>query len=296
MRLSLLIIALIGTVELFAQQEWVYSMQALNLYDGNAAAAGMYERTSINLRYRSQFTSWEGAPQSMMLSVNGGGQRLGLGLRVMNEEIGVFRRTAAVGHASYKLPTSKGELRFGLGGGVLIQATNDITLGSADVAEDPSIAGLGNTTSPIIQAAIMFRNRRFFVGVEGNHLLPDDELNAPGTAREILAMAGSQHKLNQHWSLRPMLAARWSEPEALLPEAQLGVWYDQTLWLGAGHRLGADTYGFVEYRFRGKVRFGYSFGVSTAGGAGLGPNHELMIGYLTGGKRTRSMQSIRYFQ
>lgn len=281
------------------QQDWLYSMQALNLYDGNAAAAGMYERNALHLRYRHMWLGVDGAPQTLQASWhNAVGQKLGVGARIQTERAGAFDRGTALVHLAYRLRLRKSELAFALGGGLRYEQLVSSRLEARD-QEDPLFAGDLTQSAPLAQAAVMWRNKRFFIGAEFNRWLTASStwgmLTTEGRYSEALLMAGSTHSLNANLALRPMLALRWSEAGAILPEAQIGAWWRQTLWLGFGRRLEAASYAFAEYRYRGKFRLAYSVGLASESIARR-VNHEIMIGLLWGGGKRRSIGSSTYFQ
>lgn len=282
-----------------AQQDWLYSMQALNLYDGNGAAAGMYERNAVHLRYRHMWMGVEGAPQTLQATWhNAIGSNLGVGARVQTERAGAFDRGTALAHLAYRLRLPKSELSFALGGGVRYEQLVSSRLDARD-RDDPLFIGDLTQNAPLAQAALMWRGKRFFAGAEFSRGLTQadswGQLSTDGRFSEALFMAGSKHQLNSDIALRPMLAVRWSEAGALLPEAQLGAWWRQTLWLGAGHRFEAATYAFAEYRYRGKFRLAYSVGLAAEHIAHRA-HHEIMIGVLWGGRNKRSVSSSTYFQ
>lgn len=296
MRGMLIICALLLGLSSQAQQEWVYSMQALNLYDGNAAAAGMYEHASINLRYRQQFSGFSGSPTTAFLSANTSFGSLNGGLRLKRESIGAFDRTMVALHLAYRLDVGPGQLSFALGGGIRNEQldVSEITVSTTDV---DVLINSEAITKPLLEGAMLYRSKRFFAGIEVGHLLTQERrASGSDTRMESLAMIGTQHRLNSMLSLRPMIAARYDVDGALLPEAQVGLWWKQTLWIGAGYRLSSEAYGFVEYRIKRKLRLAYGFGVPTEGvGSVSNGHHEVMLGFLFG-KKQRSVQSIRYFQ
>jgi type IX secretion system PorP/SprF family membrane protein len=303
MKYSLLIALLALVFGANAQHEWVYSMQSFNLYDGIGAAAGMYERSAINARYRHQWVGVEGAPQTALISyqtrLNG---RLGFGVRAMAETLGAFDRTATVAHISWRSGLGKGELAFALGGGVLYEKMSRDRIAALH-ADDPALTGAPDQVAPLVNASALYRSERWFAGVEAQHLLPREstwgELTTTGKVAELTLFTGSTHALNDDWSVRPMAALRYSTSRQLLPELQAGMWYRQNLWFGLGYRHAAAAYAFTEYRIRNKYRLAYNFGWPlmqyTVAPATAG-NHELMLGIFWGKSERRTLQSIRYFQ
>lgn len=299
MKRSVLALLLLLPCALHAQHEWVYSMQALNLYDGIGAAAGMYDRSAINLRARTQWLGVDGAPETAQLSYQTRlNQRLGFGIRINGESIGAFDRSAAVAHLTWRTALGKGELAFGLGGGLGYEMLRPERLTARD-AGDPLFIGLENQMSPLVNASAMFRNERVLIGLETQHLLrnatPWGEITTTRQP-EALLIAGSSHALNAKWDLRPLAAVRYSAQGIVLPELQLGLWYSKQLWFGAGYRHQTAAYGFCEYRLRNKYRIAYSYGAPIGLTPPRAAHHEVMLGLFWGKNDARRIESIRYFQ
>ena len=282
------------------QQDWMYSMQSLNLYDGNAAAAGMYDKSSLNIRARNQWVGVDGAPNTQMISFHSPlrKEKLSLGVRFLHDGIGAFNRTMGAVHLAYKLETGAGELSFALGGGAAMEQLDENKLNAQD--EEEFLMGNINQWSPLLEAAVLFRTKKSFVGGEFRHLLPNEStygsIQTAGSKMEALAMAGTTAKVSPSWELRPLAALRWNQQGQLLPEVQLGAWYIRTLWVGAGYRFNSSAYAFAECRLKRKFRIGYSFGVPVQTAfSGQASTHEIMLGLLFG-KGTPALTSLRLFQ
>ncbi|MDG1779552.1 MAG: PorP/SprF family type IX secretion system membrane protein [Flavobacteriales bacterium] len=284
----------------FGQQDWVYSMQSLNLYDGNAAAAGMYDKSSLNIRARNQWVGVDGAPNTQMISFHAPlkNEKLALGVRFMHDGIGAFNRTMGAVHLAYKLQTSAGQLSFALGGGAAMEQLDVNKLKAED--EEEFLMGNINQWTPLLEAAVLYRTKKSFVGGEVRHLLPNEStygsIQSAGSKMEALAMAGTTVDIHSSWALRPVAGLRWNQQGQLLPEVQLGAWYVKTLWVGAGYRFNSSAYAFAECRLKRKFRLGYSFGVPVQTVfAGQASTHEVMVGMLFG-KGTPDLNSLRLFQ
>lgn len=282
------------------QQDWMYSMQSLNMYDGNAAAAGMYDRSSLNIRARNQWVGIDGAPNTQMISFHTPlkGKKLALGVRFMHDGIGAFNRTMGSVHVAYKLEMESSALSFALGGGAALEQLDVSKLNARD--QEDFLSGNINQWTPLLEAAVLYRAKKYFVGGEIRHLLPSEStygnIQTDGNSMEALIMAGATMEIAASWAFRPMAALRWNQQGQVLPEFQLGAWYTRTLWIGAGYRLKSSTYGFVEYRLKRKLRLGYSFGVPVQTVfSGQASTHEIMVGILFG-KNTPGLNSLRLFQ
>ncbi len=301
MKRMLALMAFFSPLALFGQHEWVYTMQSFNVYDGVGAAAGMYDQSALNVRMRSQWLGVEGAPQTALASYQTRlNQRLGLGVRVMAEEIGAFNRNALVSHLSWRTRLAKGELAFALGGGVVYEKIARERINALH-ADDPVFTGANDQWAPLVNASVMYRNERFFIGVEAQHLLPREStwgaLTTAGKVTEVVALLGASVSLSEDWSLRPLAALRYNAAGALLPEVQAGMWYRQNFWFGGGYRYESAAYAFAEYRIRSRYRLAYSFGWPLMQWSpSMAGNHELMLGVFWGKTKLRTLESVRYFQ
>ncbi|MFM1931377.1 MAG: hypothetical protein RL226_680 [Bacteroidota bacterium] len=291
----------LASLVLNAQQEWVYNLSGLNFYEGISAAAGMYGKPSVSMRYRTQWLGVEGAPQTAMLAFHSPlHKNIGFGLRVKQDRAGAFNQLGALAHVSYTLKMRSSELRFALGGGM----SNDRLLVdqmNPQHAEDPVVvAGNLQQWRPLLSASAMYRTNTWFLGAEAQRVLSQKStwngIQTNGEVPELLALGGFQLALSDDWSLRPLAAIRASLGGWWVPEVQLGAWYKNVLWFGSGLRYQASAYAFVEYRVMRKVRIAYSFGwpVMSWSPAQSG-THEIMLSYAWGGKSVNQTRSTRFF-
>ncbi|MFL1897478.1 type IX secretion system membrane protein PorP/SprF, partial [Aquimarina sp. 2-A2] len=104
-----------------AQQDAQYTQYMYNTIIVNPAYAGSRGVMSITGLHRSQWVGLEGAPRTQTLTMNtpiGKKNRIGLGLSIVNDEIGPTDETYFDIDFSYTIPTSeRGKLSFGLKAG-----------------------------------------------------------------------------------------------------------------------------------------------------------------------------------
>ncbi|MFL1897362.1 type IX secretion system membrane protein PorP/SprF, partial [Aquimarina sp. 2-A2] len=116
-----LLSSLFFTILVTAQQDAQYTQYMYNTIIVNPAYAGSRGVMSITGLHRSQWVGLEGAPRTQTLTMNtpiGKKNRIGLGLSIVNDEIGPTDETYFDIDFSYTIPTSeKGKLSFGLKAG-----------------------------------------------------------------------------------------------------------------------------------------------------------------------------------
>ena len=128
-----------------AQQDPQYTQYMYNMNVVNPAYAGSYEGVAIGLLYRSQWVGLEGAPSTGTLSIHSPvGRRVGLGVSLINDEIGPVRETNTYADFSYTLPLgADNKLAFGVKAGATFHrigiSENDISVIDAG---DPFFAGI----------------------------------------------------------------------------------------------------------------------------------------------------------
>ena len=115
-----LVLISIVTHKVQAQQEAMYSQYMFNTMAINPAYAGSRNVTSATALYRNQWVGIVGAPKTITLSLDApiNSKKVGLGLQVFSDKIGVTNTTGAFGSYAYRIRLNKGTLSFGLQGGV----------------------------------------------------------------------------------------------------------------------------------------------------------------------------------
>lgn len=98
-----------------AQQDAMFTKYMFNSLNINPAYAGSKEYFSIVALYRNQWWGIEGAPQTQIFSLHSPvNERIGLGLNLAHDKIGVTGRTSGNLSYAYRLPLSKGKLSIGV--------------------------------------------------------------------------------------------------------------------------------------------------------------------------------------
>ena len=179
---SVTVAVLVASGAALAQQRVLLSQY---IFDGlilNPAYAGSHVQLSTTLTYRDQWINFEGAPKTQMLSTHVGllDNKMGLGLVVANDQIGVHDEFSIYGSYAYKIkfPTG-GILSMGLQAG-LNNRTSNFNLLNLNAINDPSFAGRVNRLNPNFGTGLYYYEKDFFVGfsvpfILSNRILQDAE-------------------------------------------------------------------------------------------------------------------------
>ena len=129
-----ILIFLLSTVIAFCQQEPHYTQFMYNKLAMNPGYAGSHEGACFTGVYRNQWIGLEGAPKTAMLSFDMPllNERVGIGLNVNRNTIGISERWTVDGIYAYRIPIGKGHLGVGIQASVRYLGNNyaDSTIGS----------------------------------------------------------------------------------------------------------------------------------------------------------------------
>jgi type IX secretion system PorP/SprF family membrane protein len=106
----------------FAQQLPLSSQYYTNPFVYNPAFTGSGENTQAFLTHRSQWSGFDGAPQTSYLTIDGPieSKSIGLGLKIFSDQTDIISRVGASANYSYRLKVNDdNSILFGLGLGVI---------------------------------------------------------------------------------------------------------------------------------------------------------------------------------
>src|ERR1700733_6995334 len=101
----LFVLLLVMAFQAFAQQDGLFSQYMFNTMLINPAYAGSRDVISLNALYRKQWVNVPGAPETMTFSADAPlkKEKMGIGLTMFNDKIGVTNSTGFYGNYAYRL-------------------------------------------------------------------------------------------------------------------------------------------------------------------------------------------------
>ena len=165
--LSVLLVGLCAlTLTVQAQQDPHYTQYMYNTMSVNPAYVGSRGHTTITALGRTQWVGFEGAPDTQTLSYDTpiGLRGLGLGLNLVNDNIGPSHETYLDGNLSYTIDTGEdGNLAFGLKLGARL-LNIDWSEGNIFDASDDNFDNVRNKFLPTIGAGIYYYKPKWYLG------------------------------------------------------------------------------------------------------------------------------------
>ncbi|MFQ5446312.1 MAG: PorP/SprF family type IX secretion system membrane protein [Saprospiraceae bacterium] len=298
-----------------AQQEAVFSQFFYNKLLSNPGAAASDGIPSLMAFHRQQWAGLEGAPSTQVLSFNAPafGNRVGLGLTLMNDRIGFFNSTYVNAAYAYRIPFGRGVLGIGIQGSYLYHRTDWAAAKTTGTAGDP-LAGTGAFSSSFnVGAGAHFQTENFFAGVSVPYFLEkipggDDGgfvVDFSNATPHIFITAGGIITLSPRVKMRPAFQSRIvkNAPPGTDFHLSFGLLRDTRLWLGATYRwsfsslptTGDAVVVQAQYQISDRLRAGTAYDISLGNLQWeFGRTYELMLEYdfTTSGKGVRNP---RYF-
>jgi len=287
-----------------AQQDPQYTQYMYNMNVVNPAYAGSYEGVAIGLLYRSQWVGLEGAPKTGTLAIHSPvGKRVGLGMSLINDEIGPVRETNAYADFSYTLPMgADNKLAFGVKAGATF---HKIGISEVDIdvidAGDPFFAENIDEVTPNVGAGVYFyKPNKYYVSVSVPNILNATHLDAGGTkigseTQHLFAAVGYVFDLSENFKLKPhaLLKTAFSSPMSFDVNANLFM-YD-FVEVGVGYRLEDSFSGMVNFRVAPNLRVGYAYdSIQSDLNYATSSSHEVFINFDISFPK-RVSRSPRYF-
>ncbi|MFC5285416.1 type IX secretion system membrane protein PorP/SprF [Pedobacter alpinus] len=304
----LVLMMLLSSAYTFAQQDAMYTQYMFNTLAINPAYAGSRDFTSATALYRKQWVGISGAPETQTLSIDGPVKdgKVGLGLQVFNDNIGINKTTGVFGTYAYRILMDNSTLAFGIQGGVSRFSADyeNVDLGSDGLID---VAFTNNVTKfmPNFGAGIYFNTDKFYAGLSLPHLLnntlnKDNFLVTDGlVSRQYLHLffsTGYVFSLSDDLKLKPNVLVKGVRGAPLQADLNMNLWMFNLVSFGLSYRTEADISALAEVQLNKKLRLGYAYDASTTSLVGFNAgSHEIMLRFDFGEKGSRAILNPRYF-
>ncbi len=285
----------------FAQQDPQFTQFMHNKLIYNPGYAGTSQAICANVLYRQQWVNFPGAPKTGLISVDMpvGSLPLGIGLNVMNDQIGFSKTLFARLALAWNKPLGTGILGVGIDGGILQQQFNGNWItpdgnGNQDNAIPGYTSGTPGVTNPKLNeltydlgfGAYYTIPNKMYVGISSTHLTAQD-ISAGSKVKYSLArhyylMGGYTFSLpNPDHAIQPNIKVKTDAASTQL-DVNVTYLFKNTFWLGVSYRMQDAIAPMIGARFlpNRSLKVGYSYDVTTSKIKGYSAGtHEIMLGY-----------------
>jgi type IX secretion system PorP/SprF family membrane protein len=285
-----LLILLLVPVNMAGQLAPVTSQYVLNPLGINPAYAGNREALNVALFYRRQWTGITGAPTTMNLAVDAPflDSKLGLGLIITNDIIGVTKETHILTNYSYKINLKDANLSFGLGAGLLTTNTAWSDLIALDPGDESFLTNSKVYVVPDFSFGMYYTKQNFFGGFSIPKLLGykfDMNKNKysisfnPGQYNYLLNL-GYMYSVSKSVKLFPSTLIIIRPGEKMLVDLNAYAGFNDRIWTGISYRNNRSVGLLFQFAINNQLHAAYTYDID------MGPlgkysngSHEIMIRY-----------------
>jgi type IX secretion system PorP/SprF family membrane protein len=311
-RLTVSAAVILTAGEFRAQFDYMFTQYMFNETFINPAYAGSKDAMSATLLHRQQWVNFPGRPVTTSFSLHGPlmQNKMGLGLSVMNERIGVLNHNLAYVSYAYRLKTGeKSTLAFGLMGGIHNQVNkfSDIKTSSDGNVIDPQFSqGNVSTIAPNFGTGIYFNTKTFFAGFSIPRMIDDKVKFAtngavaqstsidPGNFHYYLTV-GNVFKINDDVKLKAQGMVQAVQNAPILYYVNANALIKDMIWAGLSYRSGsaASVIAGVQVNPQFMVSYSYDYTLNAIQRYSMG-SHEIVLNYLFSYKG-KKVVTPRYF-
>jgi len=312
---ALLLILGIGSSQVRAQQDKMFSQYMFNMMALNPAYAGSRDVLSMSALYRNQWAGLPGAPQTATFTADMplNNERVGIGLQLYGDKAGVIQETGAFASYAFRIKVgAKSTLALGLQAGASsYQANLTEVRTSPDGQIDPAFASNISKILPNFGTGIYLSNDRTYLSISVPRLIKNklSEYNVGDLrsvqARQAYLAAGFVVGISPVVKMKPSFLVKYADGAPLGFDANINFWFADRIALGASIRRNQFSswtkyttdavVGLLEIQLTDQFRFGYSYDRTMSNLQSVAPSsHEIMIRYEFGFGKNRIL-TPRYF-
>ena len=286
MKKFLLVCTLLSSaLHAWAQIDPLYAQYMNNPLTINPAYTGLNNNLNGSVSYRKQWAGFEGSPSTINVSTHSSfaNNKMGLGLMLIQDKIGVNKNTEA--HLTYSYRLSKGEttFSFGLQAGVINFRSDNEELNPFD-PQDPAFNGSQNYVKPAVGAGLIMKSERFFIGLSVPRLL-NSSVSTNGVETSVYqqhfyGMAAYVFNLSERVRFKPSVLLKGVKGSPLSLDYNASFNLDEKYTFGLFAR-NLNSCGFLtQIRFNEVYRLGYSFEIPLGNSIETRfTTHEIVLGF-----------------
>ncbi len=277
-----------------AQQDPMYSQYVFNGLLINPAYAGSREVLSATALYRNQWVNIPGAPKTgnFSLDTQVKNQKVGIGLNMIFDKIGVTSHSGIYGIYSYKVNFAEGILSFGLQAGIDFYNSNNSQVQYSENSSqiDPAFVSDYHKVLPNFSVGMYYHNERFYAGLSSMNLLGQAIQNEiyPNMANDLninivshyYMNAGYLLDVNKDIQLQPSLLLKFVPGAPVEADFNAVFMFFDLLSLGVSYRTSASIDVLTQVKISKQLSLGYSYEYSTNELSNFtSGSHEIMLRY-----------------
>jgi type IX secretion system PorP/SprF family membrane protein len=278
------------TTGLFGQLTPVTNQYILSPQIINPAFTGNRGLLNFAAFYRQQWIGVDGAPQTGMLMADAPfhDSKLGLGIMIVNDKIGVTKETKFSTSYAYRISLGDGNLAFGLGAGIIATNTAWANLIVNDPGDENFLVSSRVFIVPEFSFGAYFSLRNYFVGASAPRLLgykynfDENKYTLKFEPGRYYYMFNTGYLVNINSSLRflPSTLLAFSRGRDALFDLNAHLIFSDRVWVGGSFRNKRSIGGLLQVSINDQIKAAcsYDFDIGRLRSFSNG-SYEIMVRY-----------------
>jgi type IX secretion system PorP/SprF family membrane protein len=257
----------------------------------NPAFAGCQDALSATISYRNQWVGFKDAPKSEILSVHTPvyNDRIGLGLLVERNSIGIFKETSLIGNYAYRMELRDGKLSLGLGFGVTLSNIAWNELVAADANDIQLMNNRASAVLPAFSLGTYYYTKKYFIGISMPLFLSYEidkstgkyKIGNPFSGSNYFFTGGYEVGIGHNVKLLPSLLIKYHPNIAVQVDYNAQINFKDKFWIGFGYRNRDMLVGLLQCQLNDQLRMAYSYDFDLGRvGKYINGSHEILLNYV----------------
>ena len=258
-------VAIVLTMNVFAQQDPQFSDYKLNISSFNPAFAGFYDGSAM-LIYRTQFVGIEGAPKSINFNLNLPiNEKMGLGMNIITQSLGVTDEKIVTGDYSYSLFIADDKmLTFGLKAGVQVFNVDYSRLNIYNPDDVSFMNNINGEVSPRVGFGFLYSSPKWFAGISTPNFLkknynPETQRSTADSKTHMYFLMGYNTYVTDEILFKPSILSRYVVGAPLAIDIAANFDFMDKFRFGVSYRWDAAISAIVGVSIAENFQVGYSY-------------------------------------
>lgn len=287
-QLHILLLFFVVSGSLYAQQDPMYSMYMFDKALINPGYTGSSDWMVSTLKYRQQFTGFEGNPVTQTFNFHSpiNRRKMGIGFKVINDKLAIMSNLNASLIYAYHLNFAGGKLSLGLEAGIYSRTISYSELILATRIDDAIPQTSESDLVPDASWGLYYQKKQFYLGFSQYHLIKSDF--------DVAGVSGSKSNLANHMNFllgnvfnsTKKLSIETSTLVKYIPAAPVQLdfnvtfFYKERIGIGAQYRTNDAFVALLKINILESLRVAYSYDMTLSDLATYSTGaHEIILSY-----------------
>lgn len=308
MRRSILVVVLMITTQVLrAQQDPLFSQNMFNHMTVNPAFAGEQGRWMISGIYRNQWQSMEGAPETYAFNIDAPLKikRMdgGIGFNLMNDKAGMLSTMHLMLNYSYKVRLNFGVLSLGTKLGIVnTKIDGEYYIPDGNASDDPALNQESVSKSMFdMGLGVFLTGNKFYSGIAISHITkPKMKVGQTGEfffGRHLCVTGGYTVEISPKFDVQPSVFMNTDFISSQF-NMNANLVFNKMIWGGVSYRYQEAVIFMGGMELKNGIMVGYSYDWNMGSvGRYIGGSHEVTIAYGFGvrvAKKQKIYKSVRF--